>query len=180
MCHVSRAGRGRHVCQPRLADADIRRADLPVHLLHRHARLVSISVAWHGIWPRWRTTDAHRGTSNGRYLFKDAQFQGCLLPLPSSVEFRQPLLPHLQRDTAHPSHIRTTTGLTPATSAPGLGLPLCPLHRDCTHLSPHLRRDWARSSVLCPLRSTSGIPCVSAPCPTAPCPTAQCLRTYLL
>ncbi len=34
---------------------------------------------------------------------------------------------------AHPSHICTRTGLTPATSAPGLGPP-----------RPHLRRDWAR------------------------------------
>jgi hypothetical protein len=29
--------------------------------------------------------------------------------------------PRLRRDWAHPCHIRTGTGLTPATSAPGLG-----------------------------------------------------------
>ena len=34
------------------------------------------------------------------------------------------LLPHLRRDWAHPCHICAGTGLTPATSAPGLGSPL--------------------------------------------------------
>ena len=33
-----------------------------------------------------------------------------------------PILPHLHRDWAHPSHFRTETGLTPPTSAPRLGL----------------------------------------------------------
>jgi hypothetical protein len=32
-------------------------------------------------------------------------------------------LPHLHQDWAHPSHICTRTGLTPPTSAPGLGAP---------------------------------------------------------
>jgi hypothetical protein len=41
-------------------------------------------------------------------------------------------LPHLHQDWAHPCHTCAETGLTPATSAPGLGPP------------PHLRRDWAR------------------------------------
>jgi len=45
---------------------------------------------------------------------------------------RRRSLPHLRRDWAHPRHIRTGTGLTPATSAPGLGSP--PPH-------PHIR--WA-------------------------------------
>ncbi len=40
-------------------------------------------------------------------------------------------LPHLRRDWAHPSHICTGTGLTPATSTPGLGSPLPHLRRDC-------------------------------------------------
>jgi hypothetical protein len=40
-------------------------------------------------------------------------------------------LPHLHRDWAHPCHICIGTGLTPATSAPGLGSPLPHLHRDC-------------------------------------------------
>ena len=31
---------------------------------------------------------------------------------------------HLRRDWAHPAHICTGTGLTPAPSAPGLGSPL--------------------------------------------------------
>jgi hypothetical protein len=42
------------------------------------------------------------------------------------------LTPHLHRDWAHAYHICTGTGLTPATSAPGLGSRL-----------PHLHRDWA-------------------------------------
>jgi hypothetical protein len=42
--------------------------------------------------------------------------------------------PHTGTGTwAHPTHIGTGTGLTPATSAPGLGPP-----------HPHLHRDWAR------------------------------------
>ena len=41
----------------------------------------------------------------------------------------------LQRDWAHPAHICAGTGLTPPTSAPGLGAP-----------RPHLRRDWAHLS----------------------------------
>ncbi len=40
--------------------------------------------------------------------------------------------PHLRRDWAHPAHICAGTGLTPPTSAPGLGSP-----------RPHLRRDRA-------------------------------------
>jgi hypothetical protein len=62
-------------------------------------------------------------------------------------------LPHPHRDWAHPSHIRTGTGLTPPTSAPGLGSPLPHPHRDWAHPS-HIRtgtgltpstshRDWA-------------------------------------
>jgi hypothetical protein len=39
-------------------------------------------------------------------------------------------LPHPHRDWAHLCHIRTGTGLTPATSAPGLGSPLPHPHRD--------------------------------------------------
>jgi hypothetical protein len=41
------------------------------------------------------------------------------------------------------SHIRTGTGLTAATSAPGLGSPL-----------PHLRRDWAHPIVQVSIRQT--------------------------
>ena len=41
-----------------------------------------------------------------------------------------PGLPHLHQDWAHACHICTRTGLTPATSAPGLGSPLPHLHRD--------------------------------------------------
>ncbi len=62
-------------------------------------------------------------------------------------------LPHLHRDWARPCHICTGTGLTPATSAPGLGSPLPHLHRDwarpchsCTGTGltrPHPHRDWA-------------------------------------
>ena len=42
-------------------------------------------------------------------------------PRPLSV--MGPPQPHPHRDWAHPSHIRTGTGPTPATSAPGLGSP---------------------------------------------------------
>ena len=42
---------------------------------------------------------------------------------------------HLRRDCAHRCHICTGTGLTPATSAPGLGSPLPHLHWDCAHHS---------------------------------------------
>ena len=38
--------------------------------------------------------------------------------------------PHLHRDRAHPGHICAETGLTPATSAPGLGSPRRPLLLD--------------------------------------------------
>jgi hypothetical protein len=47
-------------------------------------------------------------------------------------------LPHLHRGWAHPCHICTGAGLTPATSAPGLGSPL-----------PHLHRDWAHPCHIC-------------------------------
>ena len=47
-------------------------------------------------------------------------------------------LPHLHRDWAHPCHICTGAGLTPAASAPGLGSPW-----------PHLHRDWAHPGHIC-------------------------------
>ncbi len=47
-------------------------------------------------------------------------------------------LARLHRDWAHPRHICAGTGLTPATSAPGLGSP-----------RPHLRRDWAHPGHIC-------------------------------
>ncbi len=68
-------------------------------------------------------------------------------------------MPHLRRDWAHPCHICAATGLTPATSAPGLGSPLPHLRRDWAHpchictgtgtLPPHLRRDWAHPCHIC-------------------------------
>jgi hypothetical protein len=61
-----------------------------------------------------------------------------------------PTRPHLQRDWAHPSHICTGTGLTPPTSATGLGSPL-----------PHLQRDWAHPSHIC--TGTGLAPPTSAP-----------------
>ena len=39
----------------------------------------------------------------------------------------------LNRDRAHPCHVCTGTGLTPASSAPGLGSPLPPLRRGWAH-----------------------------------------------
>jgi hypothetical protein len=50
------------------------------------------------------------------------------------------------------SHICSGTGLTPATSAPGLGSP-----------RPHLRRDWAHPSHIC--AGTGLTPATSAPGP---------------
>ncbi len=52
---------------------------------------------------------------------------------PTGEETRR--YPHLHKDWAHPRHICIGTGLTLATSAPGLGSP-----------SPQLRRDWAHPS----------------------------------
>ena len=59
-------------------------------------------------------------------------------------------VPHPHRNWAHPCHIRTGTGPTPATSAPGLGSPLTSapglgpyprphLHRDSHHAMPPIR-----------------------------------------
>ena len=77
---------------------------------------------------------------------------------------------HRSAAWAHPCHICNKTGLTPPTSAPGLGSPLPHLHRDLAHRChictgtglapptsaaglgsplPHLRRDWARPSHIC-------------------------------
>ncbi len=53
---------------------------------------------------------------------------------PQLPHLRRDWTPHLRRDWAHPSHIYAGTGLTPATSAPGLGSPL-----------PHLRRDLSQA-----------------------------------
>ena len=47
------------------------------------------------------------------------------------------------------SHICTGIGLTPATSARGLGSPLPHLRRDCASPLPRLRRDWAHPCHLC-------------------------------
>ncbi len=55
-----------------------------------------------------------------------AGHRNCCPPAPRCT----PLVPHLRRDWAHPSHICAGTGLTPSTSAPGLGSPLPHLHRD--------------------------------------------------
>ena len=55
--------------------------------------------------------------------------------------FRCP--PHPHRDWAYPCHICAGTGRTPATSVPGLGVPLPHLHPGLGVPLPHLRRDWA-------------------------------------
>jgi hypothetical protein len=44
---------------------------------------------------------------------------------------------------ARPSHILLGIGLTPATSAPGLGAPLLRIPRHWARRCPHRRRDWA-------------------------------------
>jgi hypothetical protein len=55
-----------------------------------------------------------------------------------------------RQTSLHPCHICAGTGLTPATSAPGLGSSL-----------PHLRRDWAHSCHIC--TGTGLTPAASAP-----------------
>ncbi len=51
--------------------------------------------------------------------------------------------PHLHRDWAHPAHICTGTGLTPATSAPGPGLTPATSAPGLGSPLPHPRRSWA-------------------------------------
>ena len=50
--------------------------------------------------------------------------------------------PHLHRDWAHLSHICAATGLSPPTSAPGLGSPLPHLHLDLARPCPYRLRNW--------------------------------------
>ena len=90
-------------------------------------------------------------------------------PRPLSV--MGPPQPHLHRDWAHPCHIRTGTGLTRATSAPGLHAPLPHPHRDWAHPIPHLRRDCADPSMRAGT-AHSGNCC----CPTACCSTCGAIR----
>jgi hypothetical protein len=59
-------------------------------------------------------------------------------------------VPHLRRDWVHPAHICTGTGLTPATSASGLG-----------PTRPHLHQDWVHASHIC--TRTGSTPPTSAP-----------------
>jgi hypothetical protein len=51
----------------------------------------------------------------------NASTSACTCEPTSALGLGSPL-PHLRRDWAHPCHICAGTGLTPATSAPGLGL----------------------------------------------------------
>ncbi len=99
----------------------------------------------------------------------------------SNILLRSPL-PHLRRDCAHPCHNCTGTGLTPATSAPGLGSPLPHLRRNPAHrlLNPMPRRRRSAPKVKPPGSSSvlphgsdagggavpevSGTPGRSAPC----------------
>ncbi len=76
--------------------------------------------------------------------------------------------PHLDRDWARPCHICARTGLTPSTSAPGLGSP-----------RPHLHRDWAHPVHICAgtgLTAATSAPGLGSPLPhlhrtgrTCPC-----------
>jgi hypothetical protein len=100
-----------------------------------------------------------------------------------------PHLPHLRWDSAHRFHICAGTGLTPPTTAPGLGSPLPHLCRDWAHPChicagtglapptsapglgsplPHLRRDWAHPSHIC--AGTGLAPPTSAPGLGSPLP----------
>jgi hypothetical protein len=69
--------------------------------------------------------------------------------------------PHLRRDWAHPCHICTATGLTPPTSAPGLGVPAesCPtVHRGLTPRSAASSERLASSAGSAADRSTCSTP----------------------
>ncbi len=61
---------------------------------------------------------------------------------------------------AHPAHVCAATGLTPPTSAPGLGSP-----------RPHLRQDWAHLAHVCAATGLT-LP-TSAPEPASPLPHLQ-------
>jgi hypothetical protein len=95
------------------------------------------------------------------------------------VDFTHPL-PHLRRDCAQslphlhqdysrcymwtiltPCHICAGTALSPATSAPGL---FSLLHVDYTHPLPHLRRDRAQPSHICPRTGLSPLPHLHRDC----------------
>jgi hypothetical protein len=90
----------------------------------------------------------------------DIRFAGLSNPVQCHGTAKASPLPHLHRDSAHPYHICTKTGLTTATSAPrlgsplatsapGLGSPLPHLHQDWAQLLPHLHRDWVRLCRIC-------------------------------
>ena len=72
------------------------------------------------------------------------------LPMPTSRQAFAWPLPHPRWGWTPPCNIRADTGLTPATSAPGLGSPL-----------PHPCRDWAHPCHIC---ARAGLtPATSAP-----------------
>ena len=64
------------------------------------------------------------------------------------VQFHSPH-PHLHMDRAHLIHICTGTGLTAATSAPGLVSPAATSAPGLVSPRPHLHRDWARPCRVC-------------------------------
>ena len=90
---------------------------------------------------------ALRPAGDGTYAIADAaitQPASRMVEWLVDAQFAQPdqevgsPLPHLHRVRARSRHICTGTGITPATSAPGLGSPL-----------PHLHRDWEHSCRIC-------------------------------
>jgi hypothetical protein len=60
-----------------------------------------------------------------------------------------PTLPHMHRSGLPSCRICAGLGLTPPTSAPGLGSPRPHLRRDWAHPRPKLRGDWAHPSQIC-------------------------------
>jgi hypothetical protein len=103
----------------------------------------------------------HHAMGNFRHAVDDFTSAIDINPeAPDSYTLRGQVLthrPHLHRDRACPCHICTETGLTPPTSAPGLGSPL-----------PHLHRDWACPCHIC--TGTGVAPSTSAPGPGLPLP----------
>ena len=90
-----------------------------------HGNLSAPMCAWIGL------AAAKSAPGSGLAAATSASGLGSLLPTSAPV-LGSPL--HRHRDWAHPCHICAGTGLTPATSAPGLDSPRV--------LWPHRHRDW--------------------------------------
>jgi hypothetical protein len=102
--------------------------------------------------PRWLRSTRRRAARRARPGWSSQRSRkSTVWPSRSTVQAaRCGPLPRLHQDWAHPCHICTKTGLTPPTSAPGLGSRL-----------PRLHQDWAHPSHIC--TKTGLTPATSAP-----------------